>query len=184
MACIFSMDNLYLAGTTLCCSGICWLTLGTSCQKQAKAVHAGIWEFPPNMAVSISPSRTGTKVYNHSGADPGGGGPGGPGGPGPPPPPFFGGGGGGSPNFIKRGKTSRACTQIHRVLVLNSYPNPPSAFRNPVSAPDYYNLRKHCPLGPPHFPGSGYTTDSGDATLPINLGIRAHDHHIHQGVLL
>ena len=37
-----------------------------------------------------------------------------------PPPPF-----GRPPNFkIKRGKTLRACAQIHRILVLNCYPNP------------------------------------------------------------
>ena len=35
-------------------------------------------------------------------------------------------------NFIKRGKTSRACTRKCRVLVLNSYPDPPP-FQNPVS---------------------------------------------------
>ena len=50
-----------------------------------------------------------------SGADPGGGGPGGP-----DPPPF-----GGPPNFIKREKTSRACARKCRILVLNSYPDPP-----------------------------------------------------------
>ena len=48
-------------------------------------------------------------------------------------------GGGGSwesglprhPNFKKRGKTLHVHVQIHRVLVLNSYPDP--SFRNPVS---------------------------------------------------
>ena len=36
------------------------------------------------------------------------------------PPPF-----GGPPNFIKREKTSRACARKGRVLVLNSYLDPP-----------------------------------------------------------
>ena len=36
------------------------------------------------------------------------------------PPPF-----GGPPNFIKREKTSRACARKRRILVLNSYPDPP-----------------------------------------------------------
>ena len=66
-----------------------------------------------------------------SGADAGGGG----GGQDYPPPPThspF----GGHPNFIKRGKTLRACKQKHHVLVINSYPvPPPPPFRNPVSAP-------------------------------------------------
>ena len=62
------------------------------------------------------------------GADPGGGGSWGSG---PPPPPPF----GGPPNFKKREKTLRACAQKCRVLVLNSYPDPP--FRNPVSAPEF-----------------------------------------------
>ena len=42
---------------------------------------------------------------------------------------------GGPPNFIKRGKTLCACARKRRVLVLNSYPDPPPPFRNPVSAP-------------------------------------------------
>ena len=58
MAGIFSIDNIYLVG--MCWFGTCWLTfnLGISCQKQAKAVHAGIyeWEFPPNMAVQCPSS--------------------------------------------------------------------------------------------------------------------------------
>ena len=66
-----------------------------------------------------------------AGADPGGGGPGGQ----DPPPPF-----GGPPNFIKREKTSRACAQIHSVLVLNSYPDPPPPFRNPASTPGAYSF--------------------------------------------
>ena len=37
-----------------------------------------------------------------------------------PPLPF-----GGPPNFIKREKTLRVCTRKRRVLVLNSYPDPP-----------------------------------------------------------
>ena len=58
-----------------------------------------------------------------SGADPGGGswGSG--------PPPF-----GGPPNCIKKEKMARACARKLRILVLNSYPDPPP-FRNPVSAP-------------------------------------------------
>ena len=50
-----------------------------------------------------------------SGADPGGGGPGGQ-----DPPPF-----GGPPNFIKKEKMARACARKLRILVLNSYPDPP-----------------------------------------------------------
>ena len=38
----------------------------------------------------------------------------------PPPPPF-----GGPPNFIKKGKMARACARKLRILVLNSYPDPP-----------------------------------------------------------
>ena len=54
------------------------------------------------------------------------GGGGGSWGSGPPPPPHF----GGPPNFIKRGKTSRALPgQLPG-------PPPPPPFRNPVSAPD------------------------------------------------
>ena len=45
------------------------------------------------------------------------------------PPPF-----GGPPNFIKREKTLRVGARKCRILVLNSYPDPPP-FRNPVSAP-------------------------------------------------
>ena len=53
-------------------------------------------------------------IHILAGADPGGGswGSG--------PPPF-----GGPPNFIKREKMARACAQKLRVLVLNSYPDPP-----------------------------------------------------------
>ena len=46
-----------------------------------------------------------------------------------PPPPF-----GGPPNFIKREKILCVCVRKRRILVLNSYPDPPP-FRNPVSAP-------------------------------------------------
>ena len=49
-------------------------------------------------------------------------------------PPF-----GGPPNFIKRGKMAHVCTRKLRVLVINSYPDPPPPFRNPVSAPDILN---------------------------------------------
>ena len=39
----------------------------------------------------------------------------------PPPPPF-----GGPPNFIKREEMARACARKLRILVLNSYPEPPT----------------------------------------------------------
>ena len=42
---------------------------------------------------------------------------------------------GGTPNFIKRGKTLHRCARKRRVLVLNSYLDPPT-FQNHVSAPE------------------------------------------------
>ena len=48
-------------------------------------------------------------------------------------PPF-----GGPPNFIKRGKTSHVCTRKRRILVLNSYPDPP-----PLSEILYPPLESH-----------------------------------------
>ena len=54
--------------------------------------------------------------WSQAGADPGGGS----WGSGPPPPPF-----GGPLNFIKREKMLRTCARKHRILVLNSYVDPP-----------------------------------------------------------
>ena len=53
-------------------------------------------------------------IFIIAGADTRGGGPGGQ------DPPFW-----GPPNFIKREKTSRVCARMARVLVLNSYADPP-----------------------------------------------------------
>ena len=50
--------------------------------------------------------------------------------PGGPPPPLF----WGPPKTSKRAQTS--CAQIHSILVLISYTDPPPPFRNPVSAPE------------------------------------------------
>ena len=47
-----------------------------------------------------------------------------------------GGGPGGPPNFIKRKKTLRVCSRKRRILVLNSYPDPPT-FPKSCSAPGY-----------------------------------------------
>ena len=74
-----------------------------------------------------------TSTHSDTGADPGGGVLGVR-----TPPPF-----GGPPNFIKREKMSRVCAQKRHILVLNSYPDPPPPFRNPVSAPG--DTHRHAP---------------------------------------
>ena len=74
-----------------------------------------------------------------SGADPGGGGAG-PGGqePPPPPPPTL----LGDPQTLYRGKkTSRVCTRMGRILVLNSYADPP--FPKSCIRPCPYNPKKY-----------------------------------------
>ena len=43
LAGICPLENLYLEGKTPYRLGTGWLTLGISCRKQAKAMHAGIW---------------------------------------------------------------------------------------------------------------------------------------------
>ena len=70
------------------------------------------------------------------------------------PPPF-----GGHLNFIKRGKTSRVCARKGRDLVLDSYPDPPPPFPNPVSAPGVPDTN-HIPLaciGGSHWVDKGVT---------------------------
>ena len=78
------------------------------------------------------------QLSHKSGADPAGGG--GLGVRTPPPPPF-----GGHPNFIKREKTLRAyiCTRKRRVLVLNSYPDPPPPFPKSCIRPSKFLACNH-----------------------------------------
>ena len=68
-----------------------------------------------NIRVRVSAVIRFYQFEGFTGADPGGGGPGGQ-----DPPPF-----GGPPNFIKKEKMARACARKLRILVLNSYPDPP-----------------------------------------------------------
>ena len=83
------------------------------------AINVVIWDRIMRH-LKIDMSHWGSPIKNPTGpgADPGGGGV-----------PF-----GGPPNFIKKEKMAHACARKLRILVLNSYPDPPP-FRNPVSAP-------------------------------------------------
>ena len=57
----------------------------------------------------------------------------------------------GTPKLHKGGKKVAHVRQILCVLVLNSYPDPPSSFLNPVSTPDFVvSFRSDNPSPPPH----------------------------------
>ena len=73
------MDNLYLAGKPRCWLGRCWLTVGISCQKQAKALYVGIWVGIPTLHVKhykfqVFPTRCELGVKSSWGWGEGGGG--------------------------------------------------------------------------------------------------------------